>query len=140
MSMETWKKEFYPITAREVSVDDAAAHSLKKWIGLRKENLDKHEVVMAAIRKPMLQDKNGESHLFIDDSTCALCMHHLHKYTNRRACVTCPITLATGLPCDREAHSPWSIWQFNRDPEPMIVVLKAAIDYEQHHNDVVVKE
>ena len=41
MSIATWKKEFYsPISKCPKS--KAAAHSLKKWIGLRPENLAKH--------------------------------------------------------------------------------------------------
>lgn len=39
MSLETWKEEFYPIPADEVPESQALAHSLRKWEGLRKENL-----------------------------------------------------------------------------------------------------
>ena len=44
MSIESWKAEFYPTPADEASKDQAIAHSLRKWEGLRKENLDRHEL------------------------------------------------------------------------------------------------
>lgn len=38
MSLETWKAEYYPISARETKQAQATAHSFKKWEGLRREN------------------------------------------------------------------------------------------------------
>ena len=45
MSLETWKAEFYPIPAEYVSTDDALRHNLSLWVGIRQENLDKHDVI-----------------------------------------------------------------------------------------------
>lgn len=44
MSLETWKQEFYPVSAEEAVVDAIAAvnHSIKKWEGLRPNTLANH--------------------------------------------------------------------------------------------------
>ena len=46
MSLKTWKKEFYPISASRVRKDAIAAieHSLRKWRGLTKDQMKRHGV------------------------------------------------------------------------------------------------
>ena len=45
MSLLTWMKEFYPTPADSLQAQKApAAHSLKKWQGLTRDNLRKHKV------------------------------------------------------------------------------------------------
>ncbi len=43
MSLESWKKEFYPTRAADVkTLDEALTHTERKWEGLRPENLERH--------------------------------------------------------------------------------------------------
>ena len=138
MSFMTWLEEYYPVAAANVNVEDALAHSRRKWPGLRSENLtrhgvyvDKHGVVMA----------HGQGHMLgIDSSTCALCVHHLREqdYKKEWRCKSCPLYTVRGMPCDRprmdmmSPPSPWHIWVELRDPEPMIALLDAAIASQEN--------
>ncbi len=77
MSLETWKKEYYPIPADDPSLKGQPVaciqHSLTKWKGLRPENLEKHEVT------DLLGDrciKFGNNTLWIDGSSCSLCCNY----------------------------------------------------------------
>lgn len=96
MSLETWKAEFYPVPASEVPVEQAAAHSLKKWEGLRPESLDKHKLF---VRQGYVVDEHEgwKKVLRIDADSCALCVHHKHETTVRMdgrpvmSCAGCPL-------------------------------------------------
>ncbi len=46
MGIATWKKEFYPPISK-VTRANAIDHSLKKWIGLREENLKRHDLKLS---------------------------------------------------------------------------------------------
>ena len=115
MSLDTWKAEFYPVPADSVAETDALTHSLRKWEGLRKESLEKHGL------------RTNVGWFRIDRSTCALCQRHLKSYT----CRTCPIATVdvegNSVCCDDE----YRIWVFEKDPEPMITLIKNAISKEQ---------
>jgi hypothetical protein len=54
MRLTTWEKEFYPITAEEFEkgTNDRALvdHSLRKWRGLRIENLRRHKLIQEAAK------------------------------------------------------------------------------------------
>lgn len=138
MSYESWAKEFYPVEASEVPVEQAAAHSLQKWIGLREENLEKHDVVLKN-RSVVEIDANDRSvvHkiLAITSDSCALC-HHFIEEMDRLGCVKCPLAqhLKLEFPdctrCDNHKR-PYSYWFDTRDPEPMIAALQAVVD-KQH--------
>ena len=41
MSVETWKKEFYPEKSKSQSLLVLAKRCLKKWEGIKKQNLKK---------------------------------------------------------------------------------------------------
>lgn len=121
MSSESWKEEFYPKPARETTKEEAAAHSLRKWIGLRKENRDKHEV-----------DRYPVS---IDYTTCALCFHYDRK-ADGEGCTTCPLFEVLGKSCDDTScgeTSPFRRYTFKSysDPEPMIAALQQVVDKEK---------
>ena len=116
-----WRAEFYPVRADEVTKEGAVEHSLQKWRGLRRSNLEKHGFV------DTLDDGSEKLPLLVDSSTCALCEHHIKK--GCPTCPTCPITLATGHTCDQVVYgksSPWRIWGLAHNPEPMIEALEAA--------------
>ena len=42
MSLKTWKKEFYPQSAKRTKQSEAVEHSLHKWRGILPANLKKH--------------------------------------------------------------------------------------------------
>ena len=130
MSIESWKAEFYPTPADEASKDQAIAHSLRKWEGLRKENLDRHELSQVRGR---IVSRSG-SKLWVDGDSCALCHHYLVDGDGDAydvSCDNCPLSIARGgFPCDHslpdESNAPWQEFEGEGNPEPMIFWLKAA--------------
>jgi hypothetical protein len=129
MSLESWKTEFYDVPADKfVGTCDqlaAAQHSLKKWLGLRQENLDAHDITIHSV-----------SHL-IDASNCALCA------VNPKSCATCSLfEVRGGFTCDedstKESLSPFHAFKLHSNQEPMIDLLKEAISMleKKHAEDV----
>jgi hypothetical protein len=128
MSLETWKAEFYPIPADEVSVDDAVQHSLRKWRGLTKENLEKHALSQKDF---FIKENDGDYPLLsIDDSTCALCYHFIND-----KCVACPLFKVLSKRCDDEENcsfkeSSYGAFVEESNPLPMIEALEKAAALE----------
>lgn len=128
MSDATWEEEFYPIDASEWNGNakdslhnqiGATKHSLQKWKGLRKENLEKHKLEEAPIS--------------VSSSTCALCQ--LADIEDRGDCDTCPLFRCRGdVSCDNETenecHSPYRAYVdvSPSDPEPMIRELECTLE------------
>jgi len=129
MSLQSWILEFYPRRADCVPAEDAVAHSLVKWEGMREEVLTLHEVI--EVDSYLIHtDNQGTDVLEISSKSCALCVHYLSA---KGRCSECPITLATGRPCDTTSGrgtAPWTAWTRYSNPEPMISALKAAAEYE----------
>ena len=103
-------------------------HSLRKWEGLRYENLNRHG--LEAYSRSINESAETAKYLEIDDGTCALCQMGV-------GCSPCPLYKARGgSACDRrrfgEVKAPWYAWTDNRDPEPMIFWLTKA---KEHCND-----
>jgi len=134
MSLETWKKEFYPKNAKSMGKATSKAatdHSIQKWIGLRKKNLVKHGLVtttlwgwrcVGEIADPLGYDS---STFGVDSGTCALCV----RFTHKEECERCPLAKCRGgVSCDlsmpREVRSPYNAWRQGADPEPMIRWLR----------------
>jgi hypothetical protein len=113
MSLETWKEEFYFVDASEVPVKQAVQHSLRKWIGLRQENLEKHDL---SIEGKRIYGEDGR--LFISESSCALCRYYIEDY-----CCQCPLYAVLGRPCDAGLSAPYQQFVFDGNPEPMIRAL-----------------
>ena len=117
MSLDTWKEEFYPVTALDLVMDGASKlelirHSLKKWRGLTKENLKKHDIAYASSR---IFCKDGT--LEINSQTCALCMKH--QFT----CEGCPfekLRETDSEPCNLQYRE----FLKRQDPVPMIEALE----------------
>jgi len=132
MSLETWKKKYYPIEASEVPEKDALAHSLQKWIGLREKNLDKHEV---SHHGWYIECDHELDILDIDGDTCALCYH----YETGSKCPKCPLVKVAGRRCDQggdamfngDKYSPYEEFVKNKNPEPMIKLIRSAIKAEE---------
>lgn len=134
MSIETWENEFYPEPASDAAGSDAEAiaHSLRKWRGLRAENLEKHGL---ELDEGWLWEA-GDSVFELCGENCALCERHYDASYESGACLGCPLVAANGgLPCDRvfnenadddDRLSPWHSCIRANDPEPMIQLLEQA--------------
>ena len=110
MSIASWKKEFYPITAVEAAKGDwitAVKHSIRKWEGMLERNLKKHN-----LRFESLSDHRGVT-------SCALC----RKIDD---CRQCPLFKSTGRKC-ADPHSPWVFSRDKKDPKPMIKALRGTL-------------
>lgn len=132
MSIASWKKEFYPVNAASkratASPLAAAKHSLRKWIGLRPENLEAHGLWNNGLYKILECGTNDEA-FRIDSDSCALCQL-IKPERNGQGCGECPLAIVRGgAPCDgkksNESKSPYAA----SSPEPMIGWLEKAIDY-----------
>lgn len=123
MSLESWKKEFYPVNAYEAigSENDAIQHSCLKWRGLREENLNKHKVVLRG--KRVYDDDNDDKFFPIDAETCALCQFVGKSKDGSQNCYECPIYSVLGRSCDYDSYSPYLDFLYTGNPEPMIKVL-----------------
>lgn len=128
MTLETWKQEFYPVPASEVAKEEAGNHGLQKWIGLRHDNLLKHQVVLdefSVCEDYDNLDIDGEyEYLDIDGESCALCEHYFMSGNSSSFCVKCPLYFGLGHKrCDQGKKSPYAIWLDTHNPEPMIEAL-----------------
>jgi hypothetical protein len=114
MSAQSWLDEFYPVPARGCPKEDALAHSVLKWRGLLKGNLERHRLNSAPI------DIGAES--------CALCAHFDATF-----CEKCPLYQYLECACDdnSERISPYKTWTHKRDPQPMLSALIATQKAEQ---------
>lgn len=123
MSLKSWKEEFYPVRAADAT--HPLQHSLQKWIGLRPENLERHEVFINSDSN--VESENGDS-LSIDSSSCALCTIYLDN-----GCADCPLIKAHEAPCDQigwGGENPFAAWCSDHYPEPMIQIIQKAIGNE----------
>jgi hypothetical protein len=140
MSIRTWKKEFYPIDADETTKAKAIEHSLKKWIGLRKANLEKHRLQQGQFLGASygtLVSASGPV-FTVDSRSCSLCFHYLDKEvsisgddSDDTPCTTCPLYKANGkrscVNPDGGVYSPYTAFVTGNDPEPMIALLEKAL-------------
>lgn len=134
MSLETWKAEFYPVSAGSKSWGKLKAleHSLKKWRGLRKKNLDKHGVTKELDSSDLNYSENGvDWTFFVDARSCALCKLYLPKEGQEGTCSKCPLFEARGRRCDRAdvplGVSPYRDFKEYSNPEPMIKLIEKAL-------------
>lgn len=141
MSLKTWKEEFYPFEAylftEKSSGLEAAKHSLQKWIGMRKENLERHGGYRKTYGDLGFREKDIVRSFQIYNESCSLCQKFLRPHGGEPWCKACPLAIARGgVPCDKknallgETVSPWFSWTALADPEPMIHWLGKAVDYQ----------
>lgn len=147
MSIETWTQEFYPCRANSAEAHERAVdHSLQKWIGLRRENLEKHGLIQVGYRLYSAEDVTCLRPVFqIDVGTCSLCsVYHdssadfvgspdSDEWEPLPECRECPLSkVRDGVPCDyarkSETNSPYYLGTRpgGPDPEPMILWLIKA--------------
>lgn len=123
MSLRTWMQTYYPITAlkaAELPLEDVVEHSLRKWIGLRKENLDRH-----GVRADYKIITDGLETLEITTDTCSLCCKF---YEGLDKCSDCPLFTILGGSCARVSNCPYLKYTHNHDPEPMIEALEKTLE------------
>ena len=126
MSIKTWIKEFYPIPVTKVSKKHALKHSLKKWEGLLKKNLKKHQVYMVHIQGfQLIDNKNKNPSDFSKDDTCALCWH-FYQYVN---CGCCPIAKHS-INCNF-INSAYQKSVTSQDARPMVELLRKLVKLEE---------
>lgn len=118
MSLKTWKQEFYTCEAKSrKAAKDPIGHSLRKWEGLLKKNVKKHEVYVVGLT---LADSSNNS-LEIDADSCALCRVFYDDDADVGSeCDRCQILKATGSTCLAKFDSFWS----KNDPRPMVNLLR----------------
>lgn len=133
MSLESWKAEFYQLDANSeaVQIDDITRtrHSLQKWIGLRKENLERHNL-SKGLR--IIMDNINSNILAIETESCSLCRNYI-----KTDCKGCPLYIQRGsFKCDKETqeednnkklYPPYQTWLFKNNPESMIAALEATL-------------
>ena len=142
MSFESWKQEFYPVSAEKVEGMDVCdadliEHSLLKLRGALPENVGKHGI---KYKKWRIIDEYGDEAFEYCDDTCALCLRYLrHLAPTPGDCEDCPLFAAIGRPCDGrpcgelpcderpDGKEPIVYWQSYNDPTPMIAALERAL-------------
>lgn len=118
MSNETWLEEHYQIPAKDVPEADAIKHSLAKWYGLRKSEMNKHGIEHVPI------EVNGE--------TCALCHHYIDLSRQiQYVCDECPLCQYLGKRCYAGDKSVFALYDDCGNPEPMIAALEAIAFVEE---------
>lgn len=132
MSLESWEKEFYPVEAGKCPKTNLAMlkHTLLKYRGARKENLEKHNVVLMGnyIRC------NNYNYIFrFSSQTCSLCHKYLKDSDDIYGCQKCPIG-TEGESCDGTEDSAYRKFVFEGNPEPMISLVECLIKEEQKKN------
>lgn len=122
MSIKTWKKEFYPISAEKVkSQKKAVEHAILKWTGLLPKNREKHGLVTGSGPYYIYYYDGRVQYFFeICSDTCALCLLTVDN------CRRCKITKVTGAACTK-TNGPWAKWADNKDPKPMLKVLRKVL-------------
>lgn len=132
MSLALWKKEFYKTPAEKVSKRFAVKHSLRKWVGLKKDNLKKHGVMIAdsdrvinASDLDKLACCGNVDSVEIDESTCSLCIHFADMDNEKDVCEKCPL-YKIGKSC-WENNSPFERFLGTGNVSPMIRAIEKAI-------------
>lgn len=118
MSIGTWNKEFYPTEPNKtLSRLEAAKHSLRKWKGLTKRNLEKHGIKW---------DTRAHS------TRCALCALHYHT---SQPCDTCPIVKLGHANC-LKYNSAYSRAEKSQVPTELIKILTDCVTYERLQEEI----
>ncbi len=134
MSLDSWKAEFYAVEADpwNGSTLEAIEHSLKKWRGLRRANMVRHNVFKEE-RIALIRDADTIQPLALGGNTCALCtlFYDASAIARRKSlddlpeCHLCPLVKSGRASCE-QSLSPYMHWAKSGDPEKMIADLKHA--------------
>lgn len=123
MSLESWKKEFYPTESARVPKKKSLDHMLRLWEGLKRSSLKRHGV---EIWDGHVVEKFFDS-LELDESS-ALCEHFYSIVTR---CEGCPVTKAlNGEPCWDGKDNPYD-QSMEGNALPMLRLLRKAKKLEE---------
>ena len=133
MSIETWKKEFYKESIEEVCAGTTIAaleHTLTMFKGCRPASLSKHQCHLDGAYV-----KDAENKKFILDCEHSyLCNKFTFLDVLDYSCMDCPLCkVRGGVECDQPKQNrtpPWWSLTQNKNPEPMIDLIKKAIKIE----------
>lgn len=123
MSLRTWKKEFYPESAKKAAkrgVGAAIEHSLRKWQGATEENAERHGVSIRG-GAPGIAGKYGK--LIFDCTTCALCSLFYED-----GCKGCPLVHEDGSRCYSMDRGFSNFADMDLGPDLMIHELEEALE------------
>lgn len=113
-----WLDTYYPVPADQCPKEDAVAHSLRKFEGLRPEALKEHGL---RLLQGCVFDDNDNLIITLGRSSCALCASY---FTSPR-CSGCPLSLAE-KECEVD-ENPYTEMIDRDDPEPMIAAMKEIL-------------
>lgn len=154
MSLQSWKAKYYPVTAEDLqySYDSsefkgtklefdiiALEHAVLKWSGLNIEIIKDHGLELSSATLIDRYLKSGDLQFRINDNSCVLCL----KYSFHDDCDGCPInketsccgvapTVSTNDSTDHSNETPYAIFKFRDDAEPMLKILKAKLEMMQN--------
>lgn len=143
MSYENWRKEFYPVGARQIVGDldyqlDSGKitdkeyqlklldHSIQKWVGFLPENVEKYKLL---VNRAMLYNNDDPEEckptpMMLSADTCSLCI----AYNERDGdCTYCPI-YKSGQPVCEDPESAYER-AIDGDIPIMIEALQTARSY-----------
>lgn len=130
MSIQTWKREFYPKPASKATKAEALDHSIQKWKGYLSKNLKKHQLIRNG---GILENHDGIEVFESDTTTCALCQRFMKNkrtngYSSAENCVACPLFKATGKYCDNgdETDAYARVYWHKASPKLLIQALEKA--------------
>lgn len=139
MSLETWKEEFYPVAAKDVPLQTAIDHSIRKWEGLTPENLQRHGIWKLSYRRIGIDDDDPLGGFFINSGTCALCHYFILKTSS---CANCPLfevrgltscDSTTDLECSSRFLSPYEEFLELGNTASMLAWLRMAKQWEEEN-------
>lgn len=128
MSIATWEEEFAQHSAKFIAETKGVGpirlieYDLSYWKGLRKKNLEKHNL---EIEEPdtVYDHDYDQSHELLLRKNSALCQRYLNTESRYHTCVSCPIMKSSEAPCS----VPYYEWVKSLNPEPMIEALEDAL-------------
>ena len=123
LTSDDWLKRYYPIPADQVAKEDAIAHSLRKWEGLKPSVLKRYGLEVGG--KNVYRKGGCEHVLVVSDGTCALCVHYPSRARWYESCnsKTCPLAKMLGWGCDAN-KAPFVAFGSSGNPWPMINALR----------------
>lgn len=126
MSMKSWMSEFYPIPAKLMygaSDEVCILHSLRRYEGLKPENLLKHGLKLIDY---ILMEPDTNKSLGISSFHCALCIKYPTVCTGENE-MKCIFIRVTGQSCTREYRC------VNSTVKTMIETLQALLQHVRNN-------
>lgn len=129
-SLDDWVKEFYLIKACDVKGNnkELLEHSLRKWRGAAKENIEKHNCIYTDyVIEARCNRKDQKYSVFgFGYNTCALCQVHKCEVFGNMGydCDKCIIVLSGNPSCSTKGSA---YAKSKNDPAPMIALLEKLL-------------